>query len=221
MYVWDIDFYSGKRGKKDVDWVRATVSRDSTNRGVADMEDAKVSNAIVTFNIIEQVGQDYSTIRTVSGTTNSEGVFEKWINPLGNGLYAAEVVNMTHDTYAWNQVLDPVVGNDTDTNGNDFPEQWRIDGASAAAISVLPRTSSPPTANSGNDKVDSRAAISLRADTTDSLFSMDDASLLPFAAESTVASRHSVTSAADAAIEELDLDPLDGELLSELVIDLL
>jgi hypothetical protein len=133
MYVWDIEFFTGKRGKKTVEWITVTVSRDSDSSGTANPDDIEVPGAAVTANVIDQSG---STIRTLSGNTDSLGVFEKWINPLGSGTYGAEVVSLSHDTYAWNQDLDPnpdPLYDDMDTNGNDYPEQWRIVGGAAAA----------------------------------------------------------------------------------------
>jgi uncharacterized delta-60 repeat protein len=138
MYVWDIEFFSGKRGKKDVEWIRVTVSRDSIANGVPEAGDSEVAAAAVTINLIDQYG---STIRTLAGTTDNSGVFEKWINPLSNGTYAAEVVGLTHDTYTWYPgKLDPVTSND-DTDSlpapNTFPEQQHTIGAAATDLALL------------------------------------------------------------------------------------
>ena len=53
----------------------------------------------------------------------NHGIFRTgWVPDLSDGTYAAEVTSLAHDSFAWNQALDPT-GNDTDLDGDNQPDQ--------------------------------------------------------------------------------------------------
>ena len=53
----------------------------------------------------------------------NQGVFSsEWMGNLADGTYTAEVISLFHDSFSWNQALDPT-GNDTDLDGNNRPDQ--------------------------------------------------------------------------------------------------
>lgn len=62
--------------------------------------------------------------QTFAGTTGkgkrNTGIFSTdWMQDLAN---TAEVTSLAHDTFTWNQALDPT-GNDTDLDGDNLPDQ--------------------------------------------------------------------------------------------------
>lgn len=122
MYVWDIAFESRTRGKGGAihdERILVTVRRDSDADGVAEGTDAPVANAAVSVELTRPDG----SVGTFSGTTNSAGVYATpWIRGVPDGTYTAEVTGLVSATFNWNQALDPN-GDDTDTDGDDLPEQ--------------------------------------------------------------------------------------------------
>ena len=64
--------------------------------------------------------------QTLSGTTGkgkkNRGIYStEWMGNLVEGAYIAEVTSLTHDSFGWNQALDPT-GNDTDLDADNQPD---------------------------------------------------------------------------------------------------
>jgi hypothetical protein len=146
----------------------------------------------------------------------NEGLFEAWINPLKDGLYAAEVVSVVHDTYVWNQTLDPVLENDTDTNENDFPEQWYLVGATAAAL--LPDTINRLMQGAGDNPIIGWTAGQSETIARLSVVPLQDLPATGVMPWSSITPRSLEDSALDRAIEQFEFDPFDVEFLEELVV---
>jgi hypothetical protein len=121
MYVWDIVFESRTRGRDGImhdERILVVVRRDSDGDGVAEATDALVSGATVTLAV---VGTGLNA--TFSGSTDSNGDYRtSWLSTLADGTYVAEVTNLGHVTYTWDQGLDPT-SNDADVDGDNLPDQ--------------------------------------------------------------------------------------------------
>jgi hypothetical protein len=121
MYVWDIVFESrtrGPGGSMHDERIVVIVRRDSDGDGVAEATDALVSGASVMLTL---VGPGLNA--SFSGSTDSNGAYRtSWVMNLNTGTYTAEVTNLVHTTYTWDQGLDPT-SNDADVNGNNQPDQ--------------------------------------------------------------------------------------------------
>lgn len=121
MYVWDIvyDIPAGAPARSA--YVQVQVRRDENQNAAADANDPSMSGATVTVRLVE-----YATGKsvTLTGVTNGQGRFTSKPGGVGEGLYYAEVVGLSHPSFGWNRGLDPVTGNDHDFDDDNFPDQW-------------------------------------------------------------------------------------------------
>jgi PKD repeat protein len=119
IYVWDIDFSTKRRGKHTDLRIFVDINSDSNADGLASSIDASAAGVLVTVELYNSNG-DY--VDTYTGTTDSSGVFQtSWIKGLASDTYTAEIVDLVHDTYDWNQLLDPN-GDDEDAVGDGLPD---------------------------------------------------------------------------------------------------
>lgn len=222
MYVWDIEFFRGLRGKKQVDWINVTVNYDLDPLGSVGGSDLVLSGADVTIDIIDDAG---ATIRSFSGTTDGDGRFEKWIQPLPTGMYAAEVVSLTHPSFVWNQGLDPVTSNgDTDDDNDEFPEQWLPVGTMSSSMTSLVGASlapGPVAAGSGQRQVEGSTARTLQAGEPDIqasvyVVALATTTVRPMAQSINPLSIDAVAESGDPSLFE----PLDNELVDVLAVAL-
>ena len=105
------------RGNKHDARIFIDINRDSDADGTASGSDAAATGVTVTVELRDSVN---ALIGRYSGTTNSGGIFRSnWIRNLGADTYRAEVVDLAHATFNWNQLLTP---NDDDEDGDGLPD---------------------------------------------------------------------------------------------------
>jgi PKD repeat protein/subtilisin-like proprotein convertase family protein len=123
IYVWNISSESASRGKHLDYRIVVDVHRDYDADGSAGLGDVTAADVFVTVQLRSAGG---SLIGTYSGYTDSSGSFRSgWIRGLSSGDYRAEVVDMVHASYSWNQLLDPTP-NDDDYDGDGLPDDLLI-----------------------------------------------------------------------------------------------
>jgi hypothetical protein len=121
MYVWDLGVEQRLKANKQEARFSVVIRRDSDANGSASGTDALVANAAVTLAVRNRTTN--ALIATISGTTNSSGVFTSgWISNLAAGEYFVEVTALAHAVYSWNGSLDPT-SNDGDVDNDGLPDQ--------------------------------------------------------------------------------------------------
>ena len=127
IYVWDIYLDQRTRGSKHDARIFVDVNRDSNADGIASGTDGGAAGVMVTIDLREAGPDgifetaDDSVIGPFSGLTDSAGIYSSgWIRNLGAGTYRAEVVDLAHATFNWNQFL---TANDDDEDGDGLPDE--------------------------------------------------------------------------------------------------
>ncbi len=126
IYVWDINIDQRIRGNKHDARIFVDVNRDSDADGMASGSDDAATGVAVTIDLRE-AGMDgiFETMDDIvvgmfSGLTDSAGIYDSnWIRDLAPGTYRAEVIDLAHATFNWNQLLTP---NDDDEDGDGLPD---------------------------------------------------------------------------------------------------
>jgi hypothetical protein len=103
------------------------VNRDSDADGMASGTDSGAADVTVTVDLREAGPDrlfetaDDRVVGTFSGLTDSAGIFSSgWLRNLGSGTYRAEVVDLAHATFNWNQLLS---SNDDDEDNDGLPDE--------------------------------------------------------------------------------------------------
>lgn len=120
MYVWDIDFESRQRGRKNIDYQVVVDIRQDLD-GVASENDANLGGVEVTVSFTGASGNAFQ----LTGQTDENGIFRSsWIKGLSSGTHRAEVVDLALSDFAWDpdDILDPVSGNDQDIDFDGDPD---------------------------------------------------------------------------------------------------
>jgi hypothetical protein len=122
---------------------------------------------------------------------------------------------------------------DTDrTGGNSLPDTIYVDdmfflssgaegGSSMMAAAALPLASTETFGGSLDQRNTRSAQPGLKLDMKDAAFGVDDTTMFVSPSDASSAEPHTQPTTADAAIEELDLGPIEDELAAELAIALL